>query len=182
MNFTHLTFISICLASDAFAVSLAKGFIIEKLKFTEVFKISFIFAMSQTMMSFLGFKLGKLFIDQISGFSHIIIFLILIFTGSKMIFDAWREHQNRDAARFKLNSNLFILSLATGIDSLIIGTSFSSILSSNITFFIFFTAVITSIASLAGIFLGYKSSSFMSHYTNFIGGSVLILIGFKSLF
>lgn len=182
MNFTHLYFISICLAADTFAASLAKGFIIEELKFRKVFKIIFIFAASQTMMSFLGFKIGKLFIDQISKFSHLIIFLILIFTGSKMIFDAWREYKNRNYVKFKLNSNLLILGLATGIDSLIIGTSFSSILNINITFFIIFTAVITSIASFSGIFLGYKSSSFMSHYTNFIGGSILIFMGFKNLF
>jgi putative Mn2+ efflux pump MntP len=182
MNFTHLYFVSICLAADAFAVSLAKGFTIEEIKFNNVFTTVFTFGASQILMSLLGLKIGKTFTNQANSFSHLIIFSILIFTGSKMIFDAWKEYENKDIVKIELKSNFFVLSLATGIDSLIISSSFSSLLNLNITFFIVSTGLTTSLVSLIGIFLGYRSSSFMSHYTNFIGGCILILIGFKSLF
>jgi putative Mn2+ efflux pump MntP len=182
MNLIYLYFISIGLAMDTFSISLTKGFLIEKLEFRDIFKTVFVLGLFQVLMSFIGFKIGKNYLDKTDKFSHFIIFSVLLFLGGKMIYDAWKESKNREELKVRSKFNLLLLGLATSIDDIVVGSSFSFVSNLDIFFVIMTIGVVTSIASLMGIYLGYKTSARTSYKNNFIGGCILIFISLRILF
>jgi putative Mn2+ efflux pump MntP len=181
MNFIYLSFISVGLAMDTFSISLTKGFIIEKLELKDVFKTVAVLGLFQVLMSLIGFKVGRFVLSEVNSFSNFIIFSILFFLGGKMIFDAWKECKSVEALKIKPKFNIILISLATSIDALLVGSSFSLISNFDIIFFMGIVGIITSIASLIGIYLGYKTSSCMNYQSDFIGGCILVFISFKIL-
>ncbi|MEA3307064.1 MAG: manganese efflux pump [Elusimicrobiota bacterium] len=75
---------------------------------------------------------------------------------------------------------IFILALATSIDALAIGITFSML---NVAIFYpaIIIGIITFIAAVSGIFIGKKMAHFFENKFELIGGAVLILIGCKIL-
>jgi putative Mn2+ efflux pump MntP len=182
MNLICLLFILVSLTLDVFTVSLTKGLTIDKLKFTDIFKTITVFGFFQVLMFLIGFKSRILFVRKMNVFSHVLLFLVLVFLGGEMIFRAYKEYKNKEVLVNKSEFNLVLLSLATSIDGLIVGASVS--VKSNFEIFIITVAIglLTSTASLTGIYLGYKTTFFVDYPTKFTGGFILILIGVKSLF
>lgn len=178
----YLPFIFISLTLDVFTASLTKGFTIEKLKFTDIFKTITVFGVFQVLMFFIGFKSRVLFLGKTSAFIHFSLFFILVFLGGKMVFESYKEYKNKKTLETKSEFNLILLSLATSIDALVIGASVSLKLSVEIFVITAMIGVFTSMASLLGIYLGYKTTYFANYPMNFAGGFILIFIGVKSLF
>lgn len=181
MNFIYMSMISLGLAVDAFSVSLSKGFISEKLESKDVLKTVVVLGLFQILMSFIGFKVGKFFLSEMNILSNFIIFTVLLFLGGKMVLDAWKESKNMKELKIKPKFNLFLISLATSIDALVVGSSFSMISGFDIVFFMGIVGIITSAVSLTGIYLGHRTSSYMNYQSNFIGGCILVFISFKIL-
>jgi putative Mn2+ efflux pump MntP len=75
---------------------------------------------------------------------------------------------------------LFTLAIATSIDALAVGLSFS-ILNLNIIEPILIIGVITFVLSYIGVFIGDKFGSLFENKIEIIGGLVLIGIGIKIL-
>ncbi|WP_319371905.1 manganese efflux pump [uncultured Ilyobacter sp.] len=182
MNFIYLSLISVGLAMDTFSISLTKGLIIEKWESKDVFKTIIILGSFQVLMSLIGFKAGRLFFSQVNNFSNFIVFSVLLFLGWKMILDAWKEFKNKKKSETEPKFNLIFTGLATSIDTLVVGSSFSLMENFNIFSFLGMVGTITSIASLVGIYLGYKTSSYVNYQSNFIGGCILVFISLKILF
>jgi putative Mn2+ efflux pump MntP len=175
MGFIELIFIGLSLAMDCFAVCVCISSI-GKIARKELIAIPAHFGFFQGGMVLIGVFAGSFFIKQIESFDHWIAFLLLLFIGSKMIVESFK---NMKCERITSEKRLILLSIATSIDALAVGISlrliFSNILLAAITI-----GGITFAVSLIGLNIGKKIKH--CKYSSTIGGVVLIAIGLKILF
>lgn len=175
MDFILLFFISIGLAMDAFTVSLTQGLSLKKLHIKSILKVALIFGAFHGIMPLLGWRIGKLFYDDIAIFDHWIAFGLLTFIGGKMILEA------RKIKKCKNSLNIIILGIATSIDALAVGFSFSLLPGLNIYFAITIIGLITFIISFLGVYLGNKIGQLLGVKAEYTGGIILIGMGIKIL-
>lgn len=181
MTFTSLFFISIGLAMDAFAVSLTEGISLRKLCIKSILRVALVFGIFQGIMPLLGWTIGGVFYDKITRFNHWIPFILLTFVGTKMIIDA-REFGKCDIhGRCEKSSNIIVLGIATSIDALAVGFSFSLLPGLNIYFSIAVIGVITFILSSIGVYLGNRIGQLLGAKAEYAGGIILIAIGINIL-
>ena len=181
MNFTSLLFISIGLAMDAFAVSLTEGISLRKLYIKSILRIALVFGVFQGIMPFLGWFIGGLFYDKIARYNHWVAFGMLLFIGIKMIIDA-REFGKCDIhGNCKKTSNIIVLGIATSIDALAVGFSFSLLPGLNIYFSVGVIGIITFILSSLGVYLGNKVGQLLGSKAEYVGGIILIGMGINIL-
>ena len=179
MDVVTILLISIGLAMDAFAVSLANGMTIRNRRVATGLIFAGSFGAFQAFMPVLGWLAGLSIIELISGFDHWLAFGLLIFIGGRMIYTA--KATSGEAKETKLTvSTLLLLSVATSIDALAVGLSFS-LLRVSITAPVMVIGAVTFVLSLAGFNFGNKLESFFSRKVKVIGGIVLIGIGIKIL-
>lgn len=181
MNFTSLFFISIGLAMDAFAVSLTEGISLRKLCIKSIFRVALVFGIFQGIMPLLGWIVGGLFYDKIARFDHWIAFGLLTSIGIKMIIDA-REFGKCDIhGKCEKTCNILVLGVATSIDALAVGFSFSLLPGLNIYFSIVVIGVVTFILSSIGVYLGNKVGQLLGAKAEYAGGIILIGMGINIL-
>jgi manganese efflux pump family protein len=175
-----MCFIGLGLAMDAFAVSIISGISLKKYKIRYAFKIALFFGVFQAIMPLIGWAAGLSFRNYIEPYSHWVAFFILLFIACKMIFEATVSKVEK---RKYESLNLLVLSglaIATSIDALAVGISFS-ILSLNIVEPIIIIGLITFTLSFIGVYLGERFGIIFGNRIDIIGGVILILIGFKIL-
>ncbi|MFP4497792.1 MAG: manganese efflux pump MntP family protein [Vulcanimicrobiota bacterium] len=178
MNFWTIFFIAVGLAMDAFAVSIASGLEIKKMKKRYALKIAFFFGLFQAFMPILGWYSGKQFSHLFSLIDHWIAFGLLSFIGIKMIVESGKlEKEKADPLNI---CTLFILSLATSIDALAVGFSYS-LLNVDILFPVIVIGLVTFILSFSGVYLGKSIGHFHEKKIEMAGGIILIIIGLKIL-
>lgn len=178
MTFIELLILSIGLALDAFAVSLATGNKIENRR--GAVRLAFHFGLFQFFMPIIGWLLGWQFVRHIVKIDHWIAFVLLAGLGIKMIHESFSKAKDEtgDPSRGK---HLVILSFATSIDALVIGLTLAMI---NIEIFypsllIGFTA---GVLSLIGIYLSKKLNDTIGKKMEIAGGIILIGIGCRILY
>ena len=179
MSLIELVFISLGLASDTFAVSLCKGVFIKDHLVIKNIKISFYFAVVQVIMTFLGFIVGNSLSRYVSFIDHWIACIILSLIGFNMLYEIYIGDSKvvNDKIDFK---SLFLPAIATSIDALALGITFS-FFNINIIFTLLVIGIITFIMSFIGIIIGYYFGRKFEFYSKIFGGFVLIIMGFKIL-
>ena len=178
MDIATILLIAIGLAMDAFAVSTAHGMTIQNRKVTTGLVMAGSFGLFQAFMPVLGWLAGLTFIELIASFDHWVAFGLLAFIGGKMIYSARGSKEEKEA---KLTAPvLLILSVATSIDALAVGLSFS-LLRVSITTPVVLIGVVTFLLAFAGFSFGNKLGNFFERKVQVIGGIVLIAIGVKIL-
>lgn len=180
MDIFSIIMIGIGLAMDAFSVSITDGIILKKPKVVEAGKIALFFGAFQFIMPCIGYLLGSTFARYIEAFDHWIAFALLLFIGSKMIYEAINEKPEEDIKNPLSFTTLTVLAIATSIDALAVGVTFATI---NVPV-IFASAVIgivTFLISFAGVYIGSRCGNLFGSKSEIVGGMVLILIGFKIL-
>ncbi|WP_319372227.1 manganese efflux pump MntP family protein [uncultured Ilyobacter sp.] len=182
MNFTTLFFISVGLAMDAFAVSLTEGMALKKNHVKHILKVSLVFGFFQAFMPLLGWSIGGLFYNTISKYEHWIAFGLLAFVGVKMLLEARENQKCVNDGKCDISSNIILLGIATSIDALAVGFSFSLLPGLDIYSTIFVIGAITFIISSAGVYIGNKAGQLLGYKAEYAGGFILIGMGFKILF
>ncbi len=190
MGYLEIFLIGVGLAMDAFAVSICKGIKMPKLKKTHVAIIALFFGGFQMLMPLMGWLLGTQFAQYISSFSHWIAFGLLAFLGVKMIIEAIKDDDGCDECgdgRLDLK-DLFIMAIATSIDALAAGLTFSMYPDVNIVSSIGIIGAITFVICSVGVCLGHlfiklgeKLGDKFKTAAEIIGGCVLLGIGIKLL-
>lgn len=175
----EIIIIAVALAMDAFAVSLSSGVVIPKVKFRHALKIGFMFGLFQAVMPLIGYAGGSIFAEQISRFDHWIAFGLLILIGGKMIHEALSDDEDEATNPLQIKV-LTTLAIATSIDALAVGVTFS-VLSISIWSGVVIIGLITFILSMAGVFMGHRFSHRLGSRAEIFGGVVLIILGFKIL-
>ena len=181
MNIFYILGIALALSIDAFAVSVIHGVTAKNLKFREAFVIAFSFGSFQAIMPCIGWSAGLLFKERIESIDHWIAFVLLALIGGKMIFESLFVKKENQYEKNKLSiTTLLTLSIATSIDALAVGLSFSMI-----DIKIFLPAIIigfvTFLVCLTGVYIGDRIGSMFEKKLELAGGIVLILIGIKIL-
>ncbi len=179
MDMVTLLLIAIGLAMDAFAVSIAHSMTTKNRRVASGLMMAVSFSAFQAFMPVLGWLAGLSFIELISGFDHWLAFGLLAFIGGRMIYAARSE--SKEEKETKLTASvLLILSVATSIDALAVGLSFS-LLRIYITTPVIVIGVVTFLLSSAGYCFGNKLGQFFESRVQVVGGIVLIAIGIKIL-
>ena len=183
MSILEIIFISISLAMDAFAVSISNGIVLKKIKINYAIKFGIFFGGFQFIMPMLGYYLTSLLGEQIQKFDHWIAFILLNAIGIKMIIETFKnDNENNISTDEEILSikNLIVLAIATSIDALVVGVSFS-LINVNILQSSLIIGVVAFIFSFLGILIGKKIGNLLSKNAERIGGIILIFIGFKIL-
>lgn len=181
MNLFELILISIGLAMDCFAVSFSAGANQKDYKAKGILIVAFMFGLFQAGMPIIGWLGGEVVVRYISQFDHWIAFGILAFIGGKMVLDGIKPEEQKESINILKPSTLIILSIATSIDALAVGFSFSMI-QVNIWTSILSIGIASFILSAIGSLLGKKiSEKIKPEYAEIAGGIILIIIGLKIL-
>lgn len=183
MGIVELALIGVGLSMDAFAVSICKGLGMKRLRMDQALLIALFFGGFQALMPLLGWFLGSGFQSFIEPVDHWIAFALLAFIGAKMLWDAFHDDEEEDAAaenaRLDLKE-LVMLAIATSIDALAVGISFA-FLQVDIVPAVALIGIITFALSLVGVAVGHVFGSRFEKPATIIGGIVLIAIGLKIL-
>jgi manganese efflux pump family protein len=179
MAFIELIFLAISLSMDAFAVSLSKGLCMPKINYRHAAIIAFAFGGFQALNPLVGWLIGKQFERYVTRFDHWIAFGLLALIGIKMIVEALKKVKQESECQYRLDfKELLVLSVATSIDALAVGITFS-FLQVMIIPSVSVIGMTTFIICFAGVIIGNKFGSRIKKQAEIAGGIVLILIGLK---
>jgi len=181
MSILNLLLISVGLGMDAFAVSVTSGVAIRRMHLRHALLIAGFFGTFQAFMPFIGWHLGGMAAGLIGEFDHWIAFGLLLLIGGKMILEAVGDSGGEEP-RDPLNLYvLFVLAIATSIDALAVGITFSFL---NVPIYtpILIIGVVTFVMSVAGAYIGNRlGHAFNEKALEVAGGLILIGIGTKIL-
>lgn len=183
MSMFEIFLIALSLSLDCFAVSISSGGTMKFFSLKNLLKMSFFFGAFQSIMPIVGFFAGIGVIRYIEKIDHWIAFLLLLTIGIKMIYESFKLDElncNKNTKCPFGYETLIILSIATSIDALAIGFTFSILKISIITPVLVIGAT-AFFMSIIGINLGYKGKDFFGKKMELIAGIILILIGTKIL-
>lgn len=180
MSLLDLFLTAVALSMDAFAVAMCKGLSVGKPNAKHNLITGAYFGFFQGFMPLAGYLLGRNFQNVVESIDHWIAFLLLSFIGINMIKEALgHEDENMDAS-FSFSAML-PLAIATSIDALAMGVSFSFFPDFSIIPAIIFIGVTTFILSGFGVYLGGHFGTKYKAKSEFTGGIILILMGIKIL-
>ena len=177
MSLSKIIFISLSLATDAFAASICKGICLKKITASNLLIIGLYFGFFQSIMPLIGYFISLTFKDLIINIDHWLAFILLFILG----FNLLKEAKNYDEGDDKLDfRSMFLLAIATSIDALAIGITFA-FLKVDIILPIIIIGLITFILSIIGVIIGHKFGNYFQTLAKVVGGIILIFIGFKIL-
>ena len=111
-------------------------------------------------------------------------FILLALIGGNMIRESLSkdEEAEREERLTVDHKELLMLAVATSIDALAVGVSFSMVeISISIGAAVILIGCTTFVISLAGVFIGNAFGAKYEKRAEFVGGAILILIGLKIL-
>lgn len=186
MSLIDITFLALALAMDCFTVSIVSGVIIRKYILSIILRIAILFGLFQAMMPFIGWLGTSYFSHYLESVDHWIAFGLLAFLGEKMIKDSFGSEEEAHFDPSKLTSQL-LFAVATSIDALAVGISFACLGYKNIeqlTLPLIVIGVCSFVMSILGNILGVMcgKSIVKRLKPEFIGGVILLLIGFRILY
>lgn len=168
---------------DAFAVSVCKGLGMHRVNYTHALVIALFFGVFQGLMPVIGWLVGSAFAAYVTAVDHWIAFALLAFVGGKMLWDAFHSEgeEEDETSMQKLDlRELFMLAIATSIDALAVGISFS-FLQIDIVTAALIIGCTTFVLSLVGVVVGNRFGARFEKPSQIAGGIVLIAIGLKIL-
>ena len=173
------------LAMDALAVSVCKGLAMTKVNKRQCLTIALYFGGFQALMPFLGYHIGMTFAKYIMKYDHWIAFLLLFYIGGKMVIEAIREWNEEIQVEKKDpaldHKEMLMMAIATSIDALAVGVTFSFDSDVNIWMAVFLIGVTTFLISGAGVFIGNIFGAKFEKKAQVFGGGILIFIGVRIL-
>lgn len=180
--------LAVGLAMDAFAVSIAMGISLPRVRTNQALRLALAFGGFQFLMPVVGYLAGKNFSGNalIVAYDHWIAFALLAALGLKMIRDAHAteaddgdpgDDQRPDPTK---SPRLIVLALATSIDALAVGLSLAFL---RVTILLPSTVIGLVAAGFAvmGIHLGHRFGHHLERRAEAVGGVALIAIGLRIL-
>lgn len=182
MSFGAILLLALGLAMDATAVSAAQGLAVPAIRARHVLLVTSFYGGFQALMPVIGWLLGARIGPLVEAWDHWIAFVLLVFIGGKMLWEAWHdggEDAKTDVDRFAWNS-MFVLAVATSIDALAVGITLP-MLHAPFVLSIATIGVVTALLSAAGLFAGRRFGSMLGKRLDVAGGLVLCFLGIKIL-
>jgi manganese efflux pump family protein len=168
--------VGIALAMDSFSVSITAGASMKNIKIYQSLLIAGYFGFFHWLVMVLGWYGGSFLNDSISTFDHWIALFLLLFIGGKMIFESFKQE---DQKNFVFSHKIFLLlAVATSIDASAIGLSYS-FLEKPILITSLLVGIIVFLLSYFGVYLGKYFAHIFKKRMEALGGIILIAIGIK---
>ena len=181
MTALEIWLLAIALAMDCFAVSVTSGLILKQMRLRPVLTMAFMFGLFQALMPLIGWLGMRYLSSYIERFDHWIAFGILLIIGLKMMIEALRPEKGGKGINIMKPTTLLVLSIATSIDALAVGFSFS-MLAVNVWIAALIIGIGSFLFSVGGFYMGkFLSSRLKPTYAEILGGVILIIIGIKIL-
>ena len=174
MDIFTVFILAIGLSMDSFAVSIGCGLTEQKISFRHAAIISFSLAFFQGVLPVAGWFMGTEVKVYVENVDHWIAFILLLFLGGKMIVGSFKNAEHKELSDINSWKHIITLSIATSIDALVVGFSYALASTRNIGAVTFFFAML-------GIRIGKDVGTTLGSKVEFIGGIILIGIGFKIL-
>lgn len=211
MDTLQIFLIGVALSMDALAVSVTSGLALRRLRLVHVLKVGLFFGGFQALMPFIGWWAGTQAADYIRDYDHWVAFALLALIGGKMIYEALAPDRPAPAAGNAAQPArplpppaatgaagdagaaadgpdplgfwpLLFLAIATSIDALAVGVTFSLLENGiDLPSALAIIGATTFAISAAGICLGHFFGNLFGHRLEVFGGLVLIGIGVKIL-
>jgi len=123
---------------------------------------------------------GLTVVEIIASFDHWIAFALLALVGGKMIWEGFGKESDEEKTDQTRGWPLLLLSIATSIDALAVGFSFS-ILKNPIMFPAVIIGIVCFVMTTVGMIFGKVLAKIFGKKVEIFGGLVLIAIGVKIL-
>jgi putative Mn2+ efflux pump MntP len=181
MSLVTILLTGVGLAMDAVAVSVSSGMALVAPRRRNALKMALWFGAFQALMRAVGFLVGIASRQWVAAFDHWIAFALLSIIGARMIREALVTDGN-DAPRPDPFSSkqLAVLAVATSIDALAVGVSFS-LLDTGLVPSMAIIGLTTFALCYPAALLGRQLGELFSKRAELAGGLVLIAIGTKVL-
>ena len=187
MSWWELLALSAALAMDALAVSVSSGMLMQKNPVRQGLKMAGTFGVFQGVMPLLGYTVALTFADKIRAVDHWVAFILLVFVGGKSLWGAFHDGDEEPVDPTGLK-NLLLMAVATSIDALAVGASFSMMAKTGVLALAggsliacAVIAAVTFVICLFGVWIGRRAGDVLGRRAEIVGGIVLILIGLKIL-
>ncbi|HUQ34009.1 MAG TPA: manganese efflux pump MntP family protein [Pyrinomonadaceae bacterium] len=179
MSFWFALITGVGLSMDAVAASLSSSTAARRVGWPQAFKMAAFFGLFQALMPAIGYACGFAFQGWLKAVDHWVAFALLGFIGAKMIYESGRADVEKLSDPFS-TPRLLLLSIATSIDALAVGISFS-LLGVSLLMTILVIGIVTFSLCLPAVWIGKRLGALMARRAELIGGLVLIGIGCKIL-
>ena len=184
MTLLEIFLIGIGLSMDAFAVAICKGLAMpDKVHKRSALLIALYFGVFQALMPALGWLLGSQFARYVTRLAPWIAFVLLAWIGGNMIRESRAGDNEEQPSNGEVrHRELLVLAVATSIDALAVGVTFSMVeLSVSIGLAVALIGCTTFLISLGGVYVGNVFGARYKSRAELVGGAILILIGVKVL-
>lgn len=183
MNLVNIFAIAVALAMDAFAVSIATGICLGKIHWRQNFRLAWHFGLFQAMMPVIGWCAGLTVRDLIAAWDHWVAFALLVFVALSMMREAFKKDESCQQVKDPTRGfTMVMLSVATSLDALAVGLSFS-MLQISIWVPAAVIGVVACVFSTIGLHLGktISGATVVQRWADGFGAFVLIVIGLNIL-
>ncbi len=192
MGLLNIVAIGLGLAMDAFAVSVSCGLAVTSVRIRYALKLALCFAFFQALMPTVGWLTGIRISGRFRGAGHWAAMLLLAYIGVKMIWGAVQRPPSPTPAHITADATageaplhtLLLLAIATSLDALAAGVSFSCAGVAHITLLLADAGLIGFInllLCLPGVYIGRRFGAAYRGKAEIAGGVILIFMGAKIL-
>lgn len=193
MKFIDVLLIGIALAMDACALTVANcATYATTLNKKKEISMPVAFGVFQFLMPIIGFYIGSLFSGYIANISKYITAGIFFVLSAKIIFDNVREIlSDRKIMEVDIKSQktvknftfwaLIIQAVATSIDALAVGVTFSVELTFSIFWASLTVGIVTIILAMVALILGKYLGKIFGKYACWLGAVILLALAIKNL-
>lgn len=181
MNILEIIVTGLALSLDAFSVSVCKGLSVKKVQIKHLLLCGLYFGGFQFLMPVIGYFIGSGFAGVVEKVDHWVAFGLLALIGLNMIRAAIFEKEDDSVDASFAVPEMLSLALATSIDALAVGVTYSMSDGNKIWLAAGLIGVITFVLSALGVKFGSKIGEKFEKIASIVGGAVLVLLGLKIL-
>ena len=172
--------VAVALGMDAFAVALAVSSGLNPVTFSHIFRLTWHFGLFQSLMTFIGWLGGATVSNMLGGLNNWIAFGLLVFVGLKMLKESWDTANRVEGFDPTRGWSLVSLSVATSLDALAVGMSFS-LIGMKILVPVLIIGVTALLMTLVGMKIGHHVGKSLGKWAERAGAIVLIITGVRIL-
>jgi putative Mn2+ efflux pump MntP len=179
MDLITIFLLAVALGVDAFSVAIGISAASDYGKsWQPVLRLASFFGVFQFAMPIIGWLAGLTIVNIIAGYDHWVAFALLTYVGCKLIWEALKKEEEKETNDQTKGLPLLLLSIATSIDALAVGFSFS-VLKEQILFPAVIIGIVCFFMTVTGMLFGKGLARIFGKKVGIFGGVVLIKIGVK---
>lgn len=178
LDIYSIVLVAVGLAMDALSVATITGLGLKIVSLRQASKMPLTFGAFHVLMPMVGWFAGSTIVWLIADYDHWVAFLLLVFVGGKMLYEALIAGERGEPSAALDNLNLLLFSVAVSIDSMAVGLSLY-LERVHILVPALIIGAVTFAFTFAGMVLGNRIGRLIGRGTLILGGLVLIAIGLK---